>query len=119
MKRAFLFACLSGACLAAALAPSSAVAASRTTTVKCRGNERVCSAAVSLAGGASNKLVRIELPGTSWRAPRVSVTPASSRGAYSITGARFASGGSEYRFTLNAARGNPRRSYVWFAFRKR
>jgi hypothetical protein len=119
MKRAFLFAFLSAGCLAAALAPSSAVAASRTTTVKCRGTERVCSAVVSLAGGASNKLVSIELPGTSWRTPSVRVTPASSRGAYSITRARFASGGSEYRFTLSAVRGNPRGSRLTFTFRKR
>jgi hypothetical protein len=119
MKRAFLFACLSAGCLAGALAPTSAMAASRSTTVTCRGTERMCSASVSLAGGASNKLVRIELPGTSWRAPSVRVTPASSRGAYSITRARFASGGSEYRFTLGAVRGNPRGSRLTFTFRKR
>jgi hypothetical protein len=119
MKRAFVFACLSAACLAAASAPSSAVAASRTTTVICRGTERTCSASVSLAGGASNKLVRIELPGTSWRTPTVRVTPASSRGAYSITRARFALGGSEDRFTLNAVRGNPRGSRLTLTFRKR
>lgn len=118
MKRLFLFACLSAGCLAATLAPS-AVAANRSTTVVCRGSERMCSASVSLAGGASNKLVRIELPGTSWRAPSVRVTPASSRGAYSITRARFASGGSEYRFTLSAVRSNPRGSRLTFTFRKR
>jgi hypothetical protein len=118
MKRAFLFACLIAGCLTSVLAPGSAVAASRTTTVRCRGTERVCSAVVSLAGGASNKPVRIELPGTRWRTPRVEVTPASSRGAYSITGARFATGGSEYRFTLNAVRGNPRGSRLTFIFRK-
>lgn len=117
MKRAFLFACLSAGCLAAALAPSSAAAARR--TVVCRGSERMCSASVSLAGGASNRLIRIELPGTSWRAPSVRVTPASSRGAYSISRARFASGGSEYRFTLNAVRGNPRGSHLTLTFRKR
>jgi hypothetical protein len=74
---------------------------------------------VSLAGGASNKLVRIELPGTSWRSPSVRVTPASSRGAYSISRAQFALGGSEYRFTLNAVRGNPRGSHLTLTFRKR
>jgi hypothetical protein len=117
MRRAFLFACLSAACLTAALAPGGAVAASRTTTVRCRGSQRVCSAVVSLAGGASNKLVRIELPGTRWRTPRVQVAPTRSRGSYSITGAGFVSGGSEYRFTLNAARGNPRGSRLVFIFR--
>ena len=119
MKRACLSICLSCACVAAALAPLGAVAASKTATVVCRGSERSCSASVSLAGGASNKLVRIELPGTSWRSPSVRVTPPSSRGAYSITRARFASGGSEYRFVLNAVRANPRGSHLTFAFRKR
>jgi hypothetical protein len=79
----------------------------------------MCSATVSLAGGASNKLVRIELPGTSWRSPSVRVTPASSRGAYAITHRRFTLGGSEYRFTLNAVRSNPRGSRLALTFRKR
>jgi hypothetical protein len=119
MKRVLLCVCLSGVCAASALAPGSAAGAGKTTTVRCRGSERVCTATVSLAGGASNKLVRIELPGTSWRTPSVSVTPASSRGAYSISRARFALGGSEYRFTLNAVRGNPRGSHLSLTFRKR
>jgi hypothetical protein len=119
MKRVLLSVCLSGACIAFALAPVSATGAGKTTTVRCRGTERACSATVSLAGGASNRLVRIELPGTSWRSPSVSVTPASSRGAYSISGARFALGGSEYRFTLSAVRGNPRGSHLTLRFRKR
>jgi hypothetical protein len=118
VKRASLSICLSCACLAA-LAPVSATAASRTSTVVCKGSERSCSASVSLAGGASNKLVRIQLPGTSWRSPNVRVTPSSSRGAYSITRARFVSGGSEYQFVLNAVRGNPRGSRLTFSFRKR
>jgi hypothetical protein len=119
MKRVLLSVCLSAACVAFALAPVGATGASKTTTVKCRGTERACSATVSLSGGASNKPVTIELPGTSWRAPSVSVSPASSRGAYSISRARFASGGSEYRFTLNAVRGNPRGSHLTLKFRKR
>jgi hypothetical protein len=49
----------------------------------------------------------------------VSVTPASSRGAYSISKARFASGGSEYRFTLSAVRSNPRGSHLTLKFSKR
>jgi hypothetical protein len=119
MKRILLSMCLSGACVVFALAPGSATGASKTTTVKCRGSERVCSANVSLAGGASNRLVRIELPGTSWRSPSVRVTPTSLRGAYSISRARFALGGSEYRFTLNAVRSNPRGSRLTLTFRKR
>jgi hypothetical protein len=119
MKRLLLGAGLLGACLAAALAPVGATAASKATTVVCRGSERMCSASVSLAGGASNKLVVIELPGTSWRAPSVRVTPASSRGAYSISHRRFTLGGSQYRFVLSAVRSNPRGSRLTLTFRKR
>ena len=119
MKRSLLSLCMSSAYLASVLAPGSAIAATKTTTVTCRGSERTCSASVGLAGGASNKIVRIELPGTSWRPPSVRVTPASSRGAYSITRPRFAVGGSEYRFTLNAVRSNPRGSHLTLTFRKR
>jgi hypothetical protein len=116
MKRALLGVCLAGACVATALAPISATAA-RPTIVKCRGSKRVCSASISIAGGASNKLMMIELPGTSWRSPSVSVSPASSRGAYSITSRRFTLGGSVYRFILNAVRSNPRSARLTFTFR--
>jgi hypothetical protein len=119
MKRVLLSAGLSGACLAALLAPANVPAASKSTTVRCRGSERACSAAVSLAGGASNKLVLIQLPGTSWRAPSVSVSPASSRGAYSLSQRRFTLGGSEYRFVLNAVKSNPRGARLTLTFRKR
>jgi hypothetical protein len=116
MKRALLGVCLAGAYAAWALAPISATAAGP-TRVTCRGSERLCSASVSLAGGVSNKLVMIGLPGTRWRSPSVSVSPASSRGAYSITSARFTLGGSVYRFILNAVRSNPRSARLTFTFR--
>jgi hypothetical protein len=119
MKRALLGVCLSAAYVAAALAPISLANAGATAPVACRGSERVCSASVSIAGGASNRLVMIELPGTSWRSPSVSVSPASSRGAYSISSARFTLGGSEYRLVLNAVRANPRGSHLTLTFRKR
>ena len=117
MKRALLAICLSGSCIAA-LAVGTA-AAGKGSTVMCRGSERMCTATVSLAGGASNKLVKIALPGTSWRRPTVRVTPSSSRGAYSISHAAFALGGSEYRFTLNAVKANPRGSHLTLTFSKR
>ncbi len=119
MKRVTLALCLSGACVAWALPAGEATAAGKATIVNCRGSEQICKASVSLAGGASNRLVRIELPGTSWRAPSVRVTPNSSRGAYEISHPRFALGGSEYRFTLNAVQANPRGSHLTLTFRKR
>jgi len=119
MRRAFLAGCLFGVCLITFATAASAEAATKARVVKCTGTERVCEATVSIAGGASNQAVRIELPGTSWRAPHVSVTPKSSRGAYSISNKRFALGGSEYRFTLNAVRSNPKGARLSFNFRKR
>ena len=81
----------------AACAP--ALAATRTVT--CRGTDRSCVATVSLAGGASNGR---------------SVTPAIARGAYSITGARFRLGGSEWVATLNAVGSLPRGARLRLAF---
>ena len=91
---------------------------SATVRVTCRGSERLCKAVVSIAGGASNRRVVIKLPGTSWKQPTVAVTPASSRGAYLISQRRFALGGSEYRFTLNAVRANPRGVHLTLTFRE-
>ncbi len=104
------------AALVATLAAASASAA-KTRTVTCRGTEMLCKAQVSLAGGASNLNVVVKLPGTSWRKPTITVTPRSSRGAYSITKARFALGGSIYRFVLNAVLANPKGSHLTLTFR--
>jgi len=119
MRRGFLAVALTAAFAASALTATDTLAATKARTVGCRGTERLCTATVSLSGGASNQLVRVELPGTSWRAPSVSVTPKSSRGAYSISHKRFALGGSEYRFTLNAVQSNPRGAHLTLTFRKR
>lgn len=108
MKRLYGLGWLAGVCLAALLAPVSAIAAPRTRTLVCRGSQRRCSVVVSIAGEASTRAVAIELPGTRWRAPGVSVSPPSSRGAYAIRHARFTPAGSEYSFTLSVPRSNPR-----------
>jgi hypothetical protein len=91
---------------------------SATVKVTCRGTQRLCKAVVSIAGGASNRRVVIKLPGTNWRPPTVTVTPRSSRGAYLLTQSRFVLGGSEYRFTLNAVKPNPRGAHLTFTFRE-
>lgn len=96
----------------AACAP--ALAATRTVT--CRGTDRSCVATVSLAGGASNVRLVVELSGTDLRLTGRSVTPAIARGAYSITGARFRLGGSEWVATLNAVGSLPRGARLRLAF---
>jgi hypothetical protein len=85
-------------------------------TVKCVGNGWFCGATVSLAGGASNKQVTINLTDTDFVRAQVRVTPGSSRGAFSITKASFAQGGSVYRFTLNAVKANPKNAKIILLF---
>jgi hypothetical protein len=113
-----------GAIAAGVIAPPAVASPDRKATsgatvkVTCRGTERACKAVVSIAGGASNRRVVVMLPGTHWKSPTVTVTPRSSRGAYLISNRRFALGGAEYRFTLNAVRANPRGAQLTLTFRQ-
>jgi hypothetical protein len=92
-----------------------AAAGAKTVTRMCRGASS-CTAGFSLRGGASNVKLVIELPGTSYRRPRVSVTPSSLRGSYDLSGGKFQLGGSEYTVTLNAVQ-SIRRGTLTFVFR--
>jgi hypothetical protein len=105
---------VAGAFVVAALPVVSAGAA--TQTVRCVGTADFCGATVSIAGGASNRVVTINLTGTNFRRAGVRVIPSSSRGAFSITRTSFRLGGSQFRFTLNAVRSNPRRSRIILLF---
>jgi hypothetical protein len=96
---------------------ASSVSAAGHVTVRCKGTEKLCQARVSLVGGASNKRVTVRLPGTSWRKPTVRVSSATLRGAYSLSGGRFTTGGSVYVVTLNAV-GSIRTGYLLFTFRQ-
>lgn len=101
--------------MAGAIAAVPAGAAGR-QSVKCVGNGWFCGATVSLAGGASNKKVTINLTDTDFSRVAVRVTPGSSRGAFSISQAGFRLGGSEYRFTLNAVSSNPKDARIILLF---
>jgi hypothetical protein len=103
-----------GAIVASALTVAPAGAASQ--SVRCIGNADFCGASVSIAGGASNRVVTINLTGTNFRRVGLRVIPASSRGAFSITKASFRLGGSQYRFTLNAVSSNPRGARIVLLF---
>jgi hypothetical protein len=100
---------------AAALAASPAGAAS-SQTVRCVGTADFCGATVSIAGGASNRVVTINLTDTNFKRVGIRVIPSSSRGAFSISKASFRLGGSQYRFTLNAVRANPPRARIILLF---
>ena len=68
----------------------------RPATVRCRGGGDSCRARVSLAGGASDKRVTIELSDTDLRLVSVRPNRRSLRGAYGLFDQRLRSGGSEY-----------------------
>jgi pimeloyl-ACP methyl ester carboxylesterase len=89
----------------------------RPATVRCRGGGDSCRARVSLAGGASDKRVTIELSDTDLRLTSVRPNRRSLRGAYGLFDQRLRRGGSEYAFGLNAVQSTPARSYLVFTFR--
>jgi hypothetical protein len=87
-----------------------------TTVVRCRGGSNSCTARVSLAGGASNEKVVIQLTDDDLGLLSVRPNRPALRGAYSITGQRLRFGGSEYALRLNAVRSIPRGSFLRFRF---
>lgn len=117
---AALLALAAATVLAAALTlPFSAAAAavsSGAETVNCIGNGDFCGVSISIAGGASNKVLSINLTDTDFTRVGVRVIDAVSRGAFSITHASYIIGGSVYRFTLNASRRNPARARIILLF---
>ncbi len=99
----------------AALFASPAGAAS-SSTVRCVGNGDFCGATVSIAGGASNRVVTINLTDTDFTRVAVRVLPSSSKGSFNISKASFRNGASQYRFTLNAVKGNPHGARIILLF---
>jgi hypothetical protein len=93
-------AALATSMIAGALASSAGAAGSATAT--CRGSANLCEATFSLAGGASNKRLTVQIPGTNLRLLAVNATPAYVRGAYRLFGGRFTTGGSVYTVNLDA-----------------
>jgi hypothetical protein len=102
--------------LVASLAVTAQAGAAGSRAVRCKGTGDFCGATVSIAGGASNRRVTVNLTDTDFKLVGVRVIPASSRGAFSISRASFRLGGSQYRFTLNAVRSNPRGSRIILLF---
>jgi hypothetical protein len=89
----------------------------RTKTVQCRGGGNSCTARVSIAGGASNEKLVIELTDTDLALVSVKANRSSLRGAYGLSEHRFRLGGSEYVVTLNAVQSIPPGSFLTFTFR--
>ncbi|MBM3635122.1 MAG: hypothetical protein FJW99_07535 [Actinobacteria bacterium] len=87
--------------------------------VKCLGDDNVCTANISLKGGASNKLVKVQLPGTDLKLSRgaKAVVPATNKGAYGMSGGKYTTGGSIYQFSLNAVESIGKGSWLALTFR--
>jgi hypothetical protein len=102
--------------LGVTLAAVGPAGASRSQSAQCKGTADYCGATVSLAGGATNRVVTVMLTDTNLELRGVWAVPTTASGAYKITKAAFRLGGSQYRFTLNARRGNPPRSRIVLLF---
>jgi len=79
-----------------------AVADATTLTATCVGSDEACSVKIPLAGGASNRPVRVELTGTDFGDPTVTPSSPDLEGAFDIEGGEFTTGGSIYEFSLSA-----------------
>jgi hypothetical protein len=101
---------------AGVLLTAATASAGRTQTVRCVGNANFCGATVSIGGVATTRVVNVRLTDTDLKLARVSVIPAASRRAFSISKASYRLGGSQYRFTLNAVRANRRGARIILIF---
>ena len=110
---------LTAAALAAFATAFAAHASAQVRSIDCRGTERSCRAVVSLAGGASNELLRVDLPGTNLRLISVTVRPHWVRGAYSLSRGRYSLGGSLYSARLNAVQSIRRGARLTLLFQSR
>ncbi|MDO8189417.1 hypothetical protein Q5424_25775 [Conexibacter sp. JD483] len=103
-----------GAITLLAAAPASASAAQK-QTVRCVGTADGCGATVPIAGGARGKLVTVKLTDTNLKLESVTAVSAVKNG-YDLSQETYRAGGSEFRFTLTAAKANPKRARIVLVF---
>ncbi len=106
----------------AAFVPANAAAPTtgtvgRATQVSCVGTSTSCTATVSLAGGASNEKIAINLPAKGLRLVSAKPTNSNLDGSYLVSNQASKAGGRQYTFTLSAAEA-PKGSALKFTFRK-
>ena len=93
-----------------------APAKQRAQIVRCKGDAETCVAKVPIGGGASNRKVVVQLPDTAMALASVSPSSPALEGAYEISNQKLRTGGSEYVFTLSAARATPAGAYLKVVF---
>jgi hypothetical protein len=91
-------------------------ASAKTVSIKCRGGSSSCTATIGLAGGASNKKLRISLTDTNLKLVSRSVKPKEVKGAYSLSKGSYSLGGSVYNVTLNAVQSIPKGATLTLRF---
>jgi hypothetical protein len=98
-------------------AARSVLGAVRPVAVRCRGGASLCRARVSLAGGASDKRVRIDLPFNGLGLVSVQPNRGLFLGAYGLADQRLQGDGLHYTARLYAAQSIPNGSWLVFTFR--
>jgi hypothetical protein len=91
-------------------------ASAKTVSLTCRGSGSSCSTTIGLAGGASNKKLKIALSDTNLKLVGISAKPSIVREAYSLSKGSYSLGGSVYTVTLNAVQSIPKGSTLTLRF---
>jgi hypothetical protein len=108
VRRAATGAAVAALAVAGPAAPSASAQGARaaigSASARCVGSEHLCGVSFSLVGGASNKRLTVNLPGTNMHVLNTFPIPLTLRGAYRLSAPRFSLGGSVYSVTLNAVR---------------
>lgn len=84
--------------------------------VRCVGTGDFCGATVGIAGRTGRRVVTVALTDTNFKLVGVQAIPSASRTRFSITGASFRLGGSQFRFTLMGLRPIPRGARIILLF---
>lgn len=100
--------------LLAAAAPAAATAA-KPQALRCAGTADGCGVTVPIAGGAKGKVVTVKLTDTNLKLTSVTAVSAVNDG-YDLSKESYRAGGSEFRFTLDAKKRNPKRARIVLIF---
>lgn len=100
--------------LLAAAAPAVATAAEK-QTLRCVGTADGCGVTIPIADGADDAVVTVKLPDTNLQLESVTAIGALKDG-YDLSKESYRAGGSEFRFTLDAKRSNPKRARLVLLF---
>jgi hypothetical protein len=100
--------------LLAAATPAAATAAEK-QTLRCTGTADGCGVTVPIADGAKDEVVTVKLTDTNLKLESVTAVGAL-KGGYDLSKETYRAGGSEFRFTLDAKKSNPKRARIVLVF---